>query len=109
MRLRALIRWPLSGVSLETGALGAHAVDAAGTGTSGVDAWTLSIQNLEQDWINSSFGQQVDTSLNTWFAQAFLAAYSGAGACGLICNGADGTGGASLTAADGEGRRVVVR
>ncbi len=31
-----------------------------------VDAW---LQGLEQDWIGSSFGQQVDTALNGWFNQ----------------------------------------
>ena len=29
-----------------------------------VDAW---LQGLEQDWINSGFGQQVDTLINSWF------------------------------------------
>ena len=91
---------PLAGigsVSLETGALGASASDA----TSAADTWTVFVQGLEQDWINNPFGQQVDASLNTWFEHAFPAADSGA--CGLICNGVDGTGGGSLTAADGEG------
>ena len=28
------------------------------------DAW---LQGLEQDWINSAFGQQFDTLINSWF------------------------------------------
>src|SRR5271155_5746887 len=66
------------------------------------------VQGLEQDWMNSSLGQQVDSSLNAWFnqadpAQVNPAADPTAGTCGLICNGANGTGGGTLTEADGQG------
>src|SRR5271169_5293037 len=53
------------------------------------DTW---LQGLEQDWINSGVGQQVDTVINSWFN---LADPSN-GACGLICDGADGQGGGLL-------------
>ncbi|MEO8814738.1 MAG: phosphoesterase [Mycobacterium sp.] len=55
---------------------------APGPGDAGLHA-------LEQDWINSGFGQQVDTAFNDWFSRFDPTA----GACGLICNGADGQGG----------------
>ena len=51
-----------------------------------VDAW---LQGLEQDWINSGFGQQFDTLINSWFNLVDPTS----GACGLICDGADGQGG----------------
>jgi hypothetical protein len=50
-----------------------------------VDAW---LQGLEQAWNSSSFGQQVDTALNDWFKQVDPTA----GACVLVCNGADALG-----------------
>ena len=62
----------------------------------------LVLQGLEQDWINSSRGQQIDSELNTWAAQSDPAAVSSAGACGLICDGTKGPG-VSLTDADGQG------
>ena len=61
-----------------------HRVGAAAA--SPVDAW---LQGLEQDWINSGFGQQVDTTINSWFNLVDPTN----GACGLICDGADGQGG----------------
>jgi hypothetical protein len=62
------------------------------------------VQGLEQDWINSPLGEQFDTSLNDWFNQADPSAVDPAadptaGACGLICNGADGT----AASPDGQG------
>jgi hypothetical protein len=57
------------------------AVAAAGPG----DA----LQGLEQDWINSAFGQQVDTLINSWFNLVDPSS----SACGLICDGANGQGG----------------
>src|ERR1700744_3724030 len=86
-------------------------VSDAGTAASvGDSSSSTFLQGLEQGWINSSFGQQVDTSLNSWFdqadpsaAQGLAADSSAAGACGLICNGADGTGDGSLADADGQG------
>ncbi|MGA8546575.1 MAG: hypothetical protein WB785_15125, partial [Mycobacterium sp.] len=76
--------------------------DLSGVGSSAVavpdtaaattaDPATSFIHGLEQDWINSPFGQQVDNSLNTWAAQADPSAV--ANTCGYICNGADGTAG----------------
>src|SRR5271156_6471888 len=51
-----------------------------------VDAW---LSGVEQDWINSGVGQQVDTAINSWFNLVDPTST----ACGLICNGADGQGG----------------
>ena len=80
------------------GSLGDVAVGSAGVGlgslsdvgsvaaASPVDAW---LHGLEQDWINSGFGQQVDTTINSWFNLADPSS----SACGLICDGADGQGG----------------
>src|SRR5271156_3980254 len=48
-----------------------------------------SLHGLEQDWINSGFGQQVDTAINSWFNLVDPTST----ACGLICDGADGQGG----------------
>jgi len=56
---------------------------------SSADPLNTFFQGLEQDWINSSFGSQADSALNTWAAQADPAAVGDS--CGLICNGADGT------------------
>ena len=78
---------------------GSSALSDSGSAVSAADSSTSFLQGLEQDWMNSSFGQQVDSALNTWAAQSDPAA---AGSCGFICNGADGTGGGSLTAADGQ-------
>ena len=47
------------------------------------------MEGLEQDWISSGFGQQVDTLINSWFNLVDPTN----GACGLICDGADGQGG----------------
>src|SRR6201995_5534864 len=68
----------------ELGTLSLGATEAAAT-ASPADA----LQGLEQDWINSSFGQQFDSLINSWFN---LVAPS-SNACGLICDGADGQGG----------------
>ena len=43
----------------------------AATATNPVDAW---LQGLEQAWTGSSFGQQVDTTINDWLNQADPAA-----------------------------------
>jgi hypothetical protein len=48
-----------------------------------------SLNGLEQDWINSGLGQQIDTLINSWFNLADPTTT----ACGLICDGADGQGG----------------
>jgi hypothetical protein len=53
------------------------------------DAW---LQGLEQAWIGSSFGQQIDTALNDRFNQLDTSADPTAGACGVVCNGADAQG-----------------
>jgi Phosphoesterase family len=69
----------------ELGSLSLGAAESA-TAASPVDA---SLNGLEQDWINSSFGQQFDTLINSWFNLVDPTN----GACGLICDGADGQGG----------------
>jgi Phosphoesterase family len=69
----------------ELGSLSLGATDSVAAATP-ADAW---LQGLEQDWINSGFGQQFDTLINSWFNLADPTN----GACGLICDGADGQGG----------------
>src|ERR1700722_395661 len=78
-------------------------VSDVGTAASATDSSSAFWQGLEQDWINSSFGQQIDSGLNSWFDQVAPAASAVGGACGLICNGADGVGGGSLADAAGQG------
>jgi len=53
------------------------------------------LETVEQDWINSSFGEFVDNSLNTLYQDL-----GGQGM--LIGDGANGVGGGSLLAADGQ-------
>ena len=86
--------------SLDTVFSGSFAFSDTGSAAATADSSTSFLQGLEQDWINSPSGQQVDSALNTWAAQSDPAAAGDS--CGLICNGADGTGGSSLTAADGQ-------
>src|SRR6202020_519558 len=76
-------------------------VSDVGTAASATDSSSAFWQGLEQDWINSSFGQQIDSGLNSWYDQVDPAASSASGACGFICNGADGVGGGTLCGADG--------
>ena len=83
--------------SIGTSLVGVPDTGAAVSGSSSF------VQGLEQDWITSPFGSQVDSSLNAWAAQTDPAAISSVGACGLICNGADGVGGGTLAQADGQG------
>ncbi len=83
----------------ELGSLGLGATDSVAA-ASPVDAW---LHGLEQDWINSGFGQQVDTAINSWFNLVDPAT----GACGLICNGADGVGGGTLAQADSQGGGLI--
>jgi phosphoesterase family protein len=64
----------------------AGSVAAATPAASPIDAW---LHGLEQDWMNSGFGQQVDTTINSWFNLVDPSS----SACGLICDGADGQGG----------------
>ena len=66
--------------------LGSLSDVGSATAASPVDA---SLSGLEQDWINSSFGQQFDTLINSWFNLVDPTN----GACGLICDGAAGQGG----------------
>ena len=70
----------------ELGSLGLGAAESAAAAASPVDSW---LHVLEQDWISSGFGQQVDTTINSWFNLVDPTT----GACGLICDGADGQGG----------------
>jgi hypothetical protein len=69
----------------ELGSLGLGASESVAA-ASPVDAW---LHGLEQDWINSGFGQQVDTTINSWFNLVDPTTV----ACGLICDGADGQSG----------------
>jgi hypothetical protein len=69
----------------ELGSLSLGATESVAA-ASPVDAW---LSGVEQDWINSGLGQQVDTLINSWFNLVDPAN----GACGLICDGADGQGG----------------
>src|ERR1700733_7153036 len=69
----------------ELGSLSLGATESTVAATSPADA----LQGLEQDWINSGFGQQFDTTINSWFNLVDPTN----GACGLICDGADGQGG----------------
>ena len=70
----------------EFGSLGAGATEStAGVGLGSLDVW---LHGLEQDWIGSGFGQQIDAALNGWFNQLDTTT----DACGLICNGTDGLG-----------------
>ncbi|WP_343710362.1 alkaline phosphatase family protein [Mycobacterium sp.] len=62
----------------ELGSLGVRAADVGSVAAaSPADAW---LHGLEQDWIGSALGQQVDTALNTWFNQVDPAADPSAGA-----------------------------
>src|ERR1700761_7944682 len=91
---------PTSGVDAALSAVStadpASSVDAALTGASALDTTSATtpfaefMNNLEQGWINSSFGGHVDTVLNNWadHANPSLAASD---SCGVICNGANGT------------------
>ncbi len=101
----------LSGAIPELGSLGVGAADAtvglgslsdlgAAAAVSPADTW---LHGLEQDWINSGFGQQVDAALNAWFNHSANAAGFTTGACGLICNGADGVGGGLIFGDAGQG------
>src|ERR1700744_2311857 len=69
----------------ELGSLGLGATESVAA-ASPVDAW---LSGLEQEWINSGFGQQFDSAINSWFNLVDPTST----ACGLICNGADGQGG----------------
>src|SRR5271154_4689329 len=73
----------------ELGSLSLGATESTVAAASPVDAW---LQGLEQDWISSGFGQQVDTLINSWFNLVDPTN----GACGLICDGADGQGGGMI-------------
>src|SRR3984957_18768310 len=69
----------------ELGSLSLGATESSVAAASPADA----LQGLEQDWINSGFGQQFDTLINSWFNLDDPTS----SACGLICDGADGQGG----------------
>src|ERR1700744_4405422 len=83
----------------ESSSLGALSTDVGSA--SAANPFDTFVQGLEQQWIDSPLGQQMDSSLNAWFNQVDPAAANPAadpadnspvaGACGLICNGVDGT------------------
>jgi hypothetical protein len=75
------------GAAESTAGVGLGSLSEVGPVAAGlVDTW---LHGLEQDWINSGVGQQVDTVLNSWFNLVDPTT----GACGLICNGTDGVDG----------------
>ncbi|HEY9303341.1 MAG TPA: hypothetical protein VIO95_03520, partial [Mycobacterium sp.] len=78
----------------------AVAVPDSGAAISATDPFSTWVQGLEQDWMSSPLGQQVDSGLNSWVAHADPGAT--AASCGVICNGANGVGGGSLAQADGQ-------
>ncbi|MFZ0904942.1 MAG: PGRS repeat-containing protein, partial [Mycobacterium sp.] len=86
--------------SFDTLFSGSSALSDTGSAAATADSSTSFLQALEQDWMNSSFGQQVDSALNTWAAQSDPAAAGDS--CGFICNGADGTSAGTLAQADGQ-------
>src|ERR1700761_1100422 len=59
----------------ESSSLGALSTDV-GSATSTANPFDTWLHGLEQDWMNSPLGQQVDGSLNAWFAQADPSAVS---------------------------------
>lgn len=67
------------------------AVPDSGAAAASADSWSAFTQGLEQDWITSSYGSQVDSMLNTWAEKVDPSLVGNS--CGLICNGADGTSG----------------
>jgi hypothetical protein len=75
--------------SLGDMATGSAAVPEVGLGSVAAASPGDALQGLEQDWINSAFGQQVDTLINSWFNLVDPSS----SACGLICDGANGQGG----------------
>lgn len=90
------------GATESTAAVGLGSLSDAGS-VAAASPFDAALHGLEQDWINSGFAQQVDTALNDWFNQVDPTS----GACGLICNGADGVGGGTLAQADGQGGGLI--
>lgn len=85
----------------------AAAVPADGW-TTFLDQWVYTpLHTLEQDWITSDLGRQVDTELNDLFSQVDSSAILTTGACGLICNGADGVLGGALAQAYGQAGGLI--
>ncbi|MEO6794943.1 MAG: PGRS repeat-containing protein, partial [Mycobacterium sp.] len=82
---------PLFGVPVDDGSTpGLDLFDPApwvlgGTEASGTDLFAGWLHDSMQDWINSPFGQQFGDLINPVFAPLTD------GACGVICNGVDGT------------------
>jgi len=75
------------GVTESTAGAGLGSLSDVGSAAAALlDAWS---HGLEQSWINSGVGRQVDTVLNSWFNLVDPTT----GACGLICNGTDGVDG----------------
>ena len=63
-------------------------------------------QTLEQDWVTSQFGTQVDNAINSYADKVDPSLVGDS--CGLICNGADGESGGTLTEADGQNGGVWI-
>jgi len=66
---------------------------------SSADSWNTFIQGLEQDWITSPSGTEVDNAINTMAEKADPAMVGDY--CGLICNGANGLPGTGENGGDG--------
>jgi hypothetical protein len=90
----------LSNLGLSSESL--SAASASADPTAGADSFQTFGQELnswlEANWMNTSFGEQVDSQINAWGQLLGLdgspssASADAAGAsCGLVCNGADGT------------------
>jgi YVTN family beta-propeller protein len=73
-------------------------ISDTGTAAAAATDPSSSLEALEQGWIDSSSGQEIDASLNSLFHELDPTS----DACGYICNGVDGTGGSSLAAATGQ-------
>ncbi|MGO9281935.1 MAG: hypothetical protein ACLP75_02625, partial [Mycobacterium sp.] len=82
------------------------ASDSSSAAASGADSWSTVSQGLEQDWITSSYGSQVDNAINTMVDKVDPSLVGDS--CGLICNGADGTSGSTLAEADGQAGGVWI-
>jgi YVTN family beta-propeller protein len=89
--------WETLATDLSSFASGSAAVSDSGATAAASDP-TSGLEAFEQQWIDSSSGQSIDASLNSLFRDLDPSS----DACGFICNGAEGTVGSSLAAADGQ-------
>src|ERR1700758_394553 len=85
----------VASVVSETSAAASETSSAA----SSADSWSTYLHGLEQDWITSPFGTEVDNAMNTMAEKADPALVGDY--CGLICNGANGLPGTGENGGDG--------